>query len=101
MKRLFWLGVGVAAGVAASRKASSTVRKATPAGVAENLGGAVRELAAAIGAFGADVRAGMTERESELSEVVAHKSGMEVGGHHGGNAAPTADARARARRAGG
>ncbi len=63
MKRLFWLGVGVALGVTLSRKASETARQATPAGLASNLGDAVRELAGAIGAFGAEVRAGMTERE--------------------------------------
>ncbi|GAA1221447.1 hypothetical protein LY12_004725 [Prauserella alba] len=70
MKRLFWLGVGVAAGVTLSRKASETARQATPVGVASNVGDAVRELAGAIGAFGADVRAGMSEREQELNRIV-------------------------------
>ncbi|MGH3518284.1 MAG: hypothetical protein ACRDQ7_12875 [Haloechinothrix sp.] len=76
MKRLFWLGVGVAAGVALSRKASAAARQATPAGLASNLGDAVRELAGAIGAFGADVRAGMNERETELHEYVERASGV-------------------------
>jgi len=70
MKRVFWLGVGVAAGVALSRKASETARQATPAGLASNVGDAVRELAGALGAFGADVRAGMSEREQELNQIV-------------------------------
>lgn len=76
MKRLFWLGVGVATGVALSRKARETARQATPAGLAGNLGDAVRELAGAIGSFGADIRAGMTEREEELFDVVEERSGM-------------------------
>lgn len=76
MRRLFWLGVGVAAGVTLSRKASSAARQATPAGLASNLGDAIRELAGAIGAFGADVRAGMTERETELHEYVERTSGI-------------------------
>lgn len=76
MRRLFWLGLGVAAGVALSRKATQTARQATPAGLASNLGQAVSELASAIGAFGADVRAGMTEREQELREMVDKRSGM-------------------------
>lgn len=76
MSRLFWLGVGVAAGVALSRKAKNAARQATPAGIAANLGDAMRELAGAIGAFGADVRAGMAEREEELSEVVEQRSGV-------------------------
>lgn len=76
MKRLFWLGVGVATGVALSRKARETAHAATPAGLAGNLGEAMRELAGAIGSFGADVRAGMAEREEELSEVVEQRSGV-------------------------
>ncbi|WP_374205748.1 hypothetical protein [Crossiella sp. S99.2] len=71
MRRLFWLGLGVAAGVAIARKATATTKQLTPAGIAENLGDAVRELAGAVGSFGADVRAGMTEREDELADVVA------------------------------
>ncbi|MFC4002367.1 hypothetical protein ACFS2C_05185 [Prauserella oleivorans] len=76
MKRLFWLGMGVAAGVALSRKATETARQATPAGLASNLGDAVRELAGAIGAFGADVRAGMSEREQELNDIVEQRAGV-------------------------
>ncbi|GAA4848064.1 hypothetical protein [Saccharopolyspora rosea] len=70
MRRLFWFGAGIAAGVALTRKINETTRKATPAGMAEQLGGAMRELAGAVGSFGADVRAGMTEREQELEQVV-------------------------------
>lgn len=73
---MFWLGVGIAAGVALSRKASSTARQATPAGLASNLGDAMRELASAAGAFGAEVRAGMTEREQELHETVTQRTGV-------------------------
>ncbi|MHA6800503.1 hypothetical protein [Bounagaea algeriensis] len=69
MRRLFWFGAGVAAGVAVTRKVNATTRKATPAGVAEQLGGAMRDLADSVGAFGADVRAGMREREQELDEA--------------------------------
>jgi hypothetical protein len=76
VRRLFWLGVGVAAGVALSRKARETAKQATPAGIAGNLGDAISELAGAIGSFGADVRAGMEEREEELSEVVEQRSGV-------------------------
>lgn len=70
------MGVGVAAGVALSRKATETARQATPAGLASNLGDAVRELAGALGAFGADIRAGMSEREQELNDIVEQRSGL-------------------------
>lgn len=76
MKRLFWLGLGVAAGVVVSRKVTHTARQATPAGLASNLGDAVGELAGAIGSFGADVRAGMSEREQELRVMVEERSGI-------------------------
>jgi hypothetical protein len=86
MSRVFWLGVGVAAGVVLSRKLREKARQATPAGIAENVGDAMRELAGAVGAFGADVRAGMAEREKELQDVVDERSGVRLGRH---------DARAR------
>ncbi|GLZ41412.1 hypothetical protein [Actinokineospora sp. NBRC 105648] len=90
MKRVFWLGVGIAAGVALNRKARSTAHAVTPAGIAGNLGDAVRELAGAMGAFGADVRAGMTEREEELTDAVERRSGVTPG-----NRPARSDARAR------
>lgn len=75
MRRLFWLGVGIATGVALTRKAKNAARQA-PVGIAANLGEAVRELATAVGAFGADIRAGMVEREEELSGMVEQRSGV-------------------------
>jgi hypothetical protein len=95
MKRLFWLGVGVAAGVAASRKASKTARQATPAGLASNLGDAVQELAGALGSFGADIRAGMSEREQELRDMVEQRSGVPATRSVDGRHAASRPARAR------
>ncbi|MPZ65016.1 MAG: hypothetical protein GEU83_05715 [Pseudonocardiaceae bacterium] len=76
MRGMFWFGVGFAAGVAATRRASGVARRLTPAGAAENVNDAARELAEAIGSFGADVRAGMAEREAELHATVAAHSGI-------------------------
>lgn len=78
MTRVLWFGLGIAAGVAASRKARSAARRMTPAGAAENVGDAVRELAAAVGSFGADVRAGMIQREAELHATVTARTGMDI-----------------------
>jgi hypothetical protein len=103
VKRVFWLGVGIATGVALTRKAKETARQATPAGIAGNLGEAVRELAGAIGSFGADIRAGMVEREEELSEVVEQRSGVSPVARHALGVHDDRPARrtdARARRAG-
>jgi chromosome condensin MukBEF MukE localization factor len=78
MKRVFWLGVGMATGLALGRKLNRTAYRLTPAGMAENVGDALRELAVAVGSFGADVRAGMTEREDELRTVVTERAGLVV-----------------------
>jgi hypothetical protein len=97
VKRLFWLGVGVVAGVVLSRKAAETARQATPAGLASNLGEAVRELAGAVGSFGAEVRAGMSEREQELHDMVEERSGVaapqSVAGRHAAAQRPVRRAR--------
>jgi hypothetical protein len=70
MKRLFWIGVGVAVGVSATRKVNQFTQKASPAGIGTSLGEGLRELGAGLGAFGAEVRAGMAEREEELLSLV-------------------------------
>jgi hypothetical protein len=95
MRRLFWLGVGLAAGVALSRKAANVARQATPAGIAANLGEAMREVATAVGAFGADIRAGMAEREEELSDMVEQRSGVSPMARRALGGAHRTDARAR------
>lgn len=97
MKRLFWFGAGFAAGVVAYRKANETARQATPAGLASNVGEAVRELASAMGAFGADVRAGMSERELELHELTSAAPGQ-AGYAYRDEAAGGAQPRSRVRR---
>lgn len=78
MKRLFWLGLGVAAGVYGSRRASAAARNLTPAGVGANLADGLRELGAGLGAFGAEVRAGMVARERELADLVERRTGAAV-----------------------
>jgi len=75
VKRLFWLGLGVTVGVLVTRWLTRVARRFTPSGFAENLAAALHELGAAIGSFGADVRAGMAERERELNELVDERLG--------------------------
>jgi hypothetical protein len=68
MRRLFWLAMGVTIGALVVRKLSRTAEKLTPGGMAASLVEALRDLADAIGEFGADVRAAAAEREVELRE---------------------------------
>ena len=70
MSRVFWVGVGFVAGVVVARKVNEVTRRATPAGIAENIGVAIREMAGSLGAFGAEIRAGMVKRDNELADVV-------------------------------
>jgi chromosome condensin MukBEF MukE localization factor len=66
MRRLFWLAMGVTIGVLVVRRLSRAAEKLTPQGIAGQLADGLRELAEAIGDFGADVRAAAAEREAEL-----------------------------------
>ena len=109
MKRLFWLGVGVAVGSYLARRAGAVAYAVTPAGVGANLADGLREFGAGLGAFGAEVRAGMNERERELAAMVEQRTGAPLPSYAGALAeqpAPRAPApsarvpRARARRAG-
>jgi hypothetical protein len=102
VKRLFWLGVGLAVGVYATRRATEAAHALTPAGVGANLADGLRELGAGLGAFGAEVRAGMSEREQELTDLVERRTGAPLPTVSDAfvEPEPVAAPRARARRAG-
>ena len=74
MRRLFWTGIGVGlgatAGVLVARRLRRTREALTPSGIAGALAGAMSGLTGAIREFGADVRAGMAEREAELTDAL-------------------------------
>ena len=65
MKRLFWLGVGLAAGAYVTRRASTAAHRLTPAGIGANIADGLRELGAGLGEFGAEVRVAMRDHEPE------------------------------------
>ena len=66
MRRLFWLAMGITIGVLVVRKLSAAAEKLTPQSIGAQLVEGLRDLADAIGDFGADVRAAAAERELEL-----------------------------------
>ena len=66
MRRLFWLAMGITIGALVVRRLSKAAEKLTPQGIAGQLADGLRELADAIGDFGADVRAAAAAREDEL-----------------------------------
>jgi hypothetical protein len=66
MRRLFWLAMGITIGVLVVRKLSAAAEKMTPGSVAGSIAEALRDLAEALGRFGADLRVAAAEREAEL-----------------------------------
>jgi chromosome condensin MukBEF MukE localization factor len=66
MRRLFWLSMGATMGALVVRKVSAAAQRLTPHGVLGSLADGLRDLAAAVGDFGADVRVAAAEREAEL-----------------------------------
>ena len=102
MRRLFWLGLGLAAGAYATRRATAVAHNLTPAGVGANIADGLREVGAGLGAFGAEVRAGMIDRERELTELVVRRTGggLPSLGDAFADPQPVVRQGARARRAG-
>ena len=82
MRRLFWLGVGLALGALIFRKMSKAAQHFTPGGLGRNLGNTVSEFFEVVRDFAADVREGMAEHEAALRE------GAELDGGHLGRTAP-------------
>ena len=68
MRRLFWLGVGLALGALVFRKLNQAAQRMTPNSMAKSVGSALAELTEAVQDFAADVRESMREREMELRE---------------------------------
>jgi hypothetical protein len=100
VKRLFWLGVGLAAGAYLTRRAAEAAQNLTPAGIGANLADGLRELGAGLGAFGAEVRAGMETREQLLERRTGGSVPTLGEALQEPPAAPQAPSRGRARRAG-
>jgi hypothetical protein len=95
MKRLFWLGLGLAAGAYVARRAHVAAESLTPAGIGANVADGLRELGAGLGSFGAEVRAGMAERERELNAMVERRTGDRLPTLGEALTDPTPPARAR------
>ena len=71
MRRLFWLGVGVAVGALVVRQVGKTVQQYAPDALARAAGKSAASLWASVGDFIADVREGMAEREEQIHAAFA------------------------------
>jgi hypothetical protein len=71
VRRLFWLGVGIAVGALVVRQVSKAAQAYTPAGLASSARNSAAGLWDSVQDFIADVREGMAEREQEIHEAFA------------------------------
>lgn len=71
MKRLLWLGIGLAVGALVVRKVSQRAQSYTPSGMAASLSESAGGLVESVRSFVDDVRAGMAEREDEIHAAIA------------------------------
>jgi hypothetical protein len=71
MKRLLWLGIGIAVGVVVVRKITRKAEQFTPTGIATSLSESAGGLVESLRSFVEDVREGMAERENEIHQAFA------------------------------
>jgi hypothetical protein len=71
MKRLLWLGIGLAVGAVVVRKVTRKANEFTPSGVATSLSESAGGLVESLRSFVDDVREGMAEREGQINEAFA------------------------------
>ncbi|GAA2699236.1 MULTISPECIES: hypothetical protein [Actinoplanes] len=71
MKRLLWLGVGLAVGAIVVRKLTRKAEEFTPTGIATSLSQSAGGLVESMRSFVEDVRDGMAEREQQIHEAFA------------------------------
>ena len=79
MKRLLWLGVGLAVGALVVRKMTKKANEFTPSGIATSLSQSAGGLVESMRSFVEDVREGMTERQEQINEAFAEGELFEDG----------------------
>lgn len=71
MRRVFWLGIGLAVGVVVVRRLTRTAQAYTPSGVAASLQESAVGVLDSVRTFVEDVRDGMAEKEAEIHAAFA------------------------------
>jgi hypothetical protein len=69
MKRLLWLGVGLAVGALVVRKLTQKANEFTPSGIATSLSQSAGGLVESMRSFVDDVRDGMAERQEQIQQA--------------------------------
>jgi hypothetical protein len=71
MKRVLWLGIGLAVGALVVRAVSKKAQAFTPKGIAGSVQQSASGLLDSVRSFVEDVRDGMAEREHEIQAALA------------------------------
>lgn len=71
MKRMLWLGIGIAVGALVVRAVTKRARSYTPQGLAASARDSAVGLVESVREFIDDVRDNMTEREAEINAAFA------------------------------
>jgi hypothetical protein len=71
MRRLLWLGIGLAVGALVVRAVTKKARAFTPQGIAASARDSAAGIASNVRNFVDDVRDGMAEREAEIHAAFA------------------------------
>ncbi len=71
VKRLFWLGAGIAVGALVVRRLTKTAQSYTPGGIAASAKESAVGLAESVRSFVEDVRDAMAEREAEIHAALS------------------------------
>ena len=77
MRRLLWLGVGLAVGALVVRAVSKKAQAFTPEGIAGSVQQSAAGLLESVRSFVDDVRDGMAEREAEIHAAFTEGSLLE------------------------
>ena len=81
MKRVLWLGIGLAVGALVFRAVSKRARAYTPSGLAASARDTAGDVVAGVRNFIDDVRDGMAEREDEINSAFADGVSLEEGNY--------------------
>jgi hypothetical protein len=76
MRRLLWLGAGIAVGALVVRAVTKQARKLTPGGLADSARKSAGGLAGSVRSFVEDVREGMADREEQIHAAFAEGETM-------------------------
>lgn len=81
MRRLFWMAVGAGIAIYVMRRADRLIASVMPPALADRLARRATKARGAAGRFVREARAGMTERENELTPLIAPGDNGSNSGH--------------------